>query len=373
MKLVLYEWCCSGGLRGPDARRLPTAVAAGPEAVVPTVMAEAVAMLRGLAQDAARDPELEVTVLVDAELPQPVWDAVAGHAVGRIRRVPAGHEIDALVAEAARADWAIVVAPETAGLLASRVEAVRRAGGRPAACGPRFIHIAGDKQATATALAAAGVPVPAGRVLAAGELLPAGFHLPAVCKACDGVGGDGLAIIRLREEALGVVPTPRRAEAFVPGMPVGVSCLCGTAGIFPLPPVRQRFTAGPRPTYQGGAVVGRAPWRRRAESLATRAIAAVMHAAGGHGGTSGHGGEAAAAGWVGVDMVLGADEDGGSDRVLEVNPRLTTSFVGLAAGRTASLVRLLLDAAAGGTITVPTGGDGAIEFDASGTARCGDG
>jgi hypothetical protein len=36
-------------------------------------------------------------------------------------------------------------------------------------------------------------------------------------------------------------------------------------------------------------------------------------------------------------------------------------------------VRLLLDAAAGGTITVPTGGDGAIEFDASGTARCGDG
>jgi predicted ATP-grasp superfamily ATP-dependent carboligase len=342
------------------------------EAPAPTVMAEAVAMLRGLAQDAACDPELEVTVLVDAELPQPVWDAVAGHAVGRIRKVPAGHEIDALVAEAARADWAIVVAPETAGLLASRVEAVRRAGGRPAACGPRFIRIAGDKQATVTALAAAGVPVPAGRVLAAGEPLPAGFHLPAVCKACDGVGGDGLAIIRSREEALAVVPTPRRAEAFVPGMPVGVSCLCGPAGIFPLPPVRQRFTAGPRPTYQGGAVIGRAPWRRRAESLATRSIAAVMHAAGGHGGTSGHGGEAAA-GWVGVDMVLGADEDGGGDRVLEVNPRLTTSFVGLAAGRTASLVRLLLDAAAGGTITVPTGGDGAIEFDASGTARCGDG
>jgi len=364
MKLVLYEWCCSGGLHGPDALRLPTAGAAGS---TPTVMAEAVAMFRGLAQDAARDPGLEVTVLVDGGLPRPAWDAVVGHAAGRIRQVPAGDEIDVLVAEAARADWAIVVAPETAGLLASRVEAVYRAGGRPAACGPRFIGIAGDKQATATALAAAGVPVPPGRALAAGEPLPVGFHLPAVWKARDGVGGDGLAIIRSAAEALAAAPTPRRVEAFVPGIPVGVSCLCGPGGVFPLPPVRQRFTSGPRPTYLGGVVCGRAPWRRRAECLATRAIAAVVRAAGGIGG------EAAAAGWVGVDMVLGADEDGGGDRVLEVNPRLTTSFVGLAAGRTESLVRLLLDAAAGGTIAVPAAGDTAMEFDLSGAARCDDG
>lgn len=369
MKLVLYEWCCSGGLRGPDARRLPTADATGsaPAVMAPAVMAEAVAMLRGLVQDAARDPGLDVTVLVDAVLPRPARDAVVGHAAGRIRQVPAGDEIDVLAAEASRADWAIVVAPETAGVLASRVEVVRRAGGRPAACGPRFIRIAGDKQATATALASAGVPVPAGRVLAAGEPLPVGFHLPAVWKACDGVGGDGLAILRSATEAAAAAPTPRRVEAFVPGVPVGVSCLCGPAGVFPLPPVRQRFTAGPRPIYQGGIVAGRAPWRRRAECLATRAIAAVVRAAGGISG------EAAAAGWVGVDMVLGAEEDGGGDRVLEVNPRLTTSFVGLAAGRTESLVRLLLDAAAGGTIALPASGDEATEFDASGAVRCGDG
>ena len=112
MKLVLYEWCCSGGLRGPDAR-LPSASGAE-ESHLPSLMTEAAAMLRGLARDAARDPVLEVTVLVDAELPRPIRDALAAEAPGRIRAVPAGKEIDVLVAEAARADWAIVVAPETA-------------------------------------------------------------------------------------------------------------------------------------------------------------------------------------------------------------------------------------------------------------------
>lgn len=365
MKLVLYEWCSSGGLRGPDAPVLPAAGAVDDH--LPSLMTEAVAMLRGLARDAARDPGLEVTMLVDAELPHPVRDVLAAAATGRIRAVPAGGEIDVLVAEAARADWAIVVAPETAGLLASRVAAVRQAGGRPAACGPRFIGIAGDKQATVTALAAAGVPVPAGRALAAGEPLPVGFHLPALLKARDGVGGDGLAIIDPRGKAPAAAPAARRAEAFVPGEPVGVSCLCGPAGISPLPPVRQRFTAGPPPTFVGGTVAVRSPWRRRAEDLATRAIAAVVRAAGGHDA------EAAAGGWVGVDMVLGADEDGRGDRVLEVNPRLTTSFVGLSAGRTSSLVRLLVEVAAGGAVPGLPVVDRAVDFDATGTVRWADG
>ena len=44
-------------------------------------------------------------------------------------------------------------------------------------------------------------------------------------------------------------------------------------------------------------------------------------------------------------MILGPRDDGRDDRVLEVNPRLTTSFVGLAAAAPTSLVRKLLDRA----------------------------
>jgi predicted ATP-grasp superfamily ATP-dependent carboligase len=46
-------------------------------------------------------------------------------------------------------------------------------------------------------------------------------------------------------------------------------------------------------------------------------------------------------------MILGAAGDGSGDRVLEVNPRLTTSFVGLAHLSASSLLAALLAAAGG--------------------------
>jgi predicted ATP-grasp superfamily ATP-dependent carboligase len=54
-----------------------------------------------------------------------------------------------------------------------------------------------------------------------------------------------------------------------------------------------------------------------------------------------------AVGWVGVDMILGLRDDGRADRVLEVNPRVTTSFVALAARSGTSLVRTMLALADG--------------------------
>jgi predicted ATP-grasp superfamily ATP-dependent carboligase len=75
-------------------------------------------------------------------------------------------------------------------------------------------------------------------------------------------------------------------------------------------------------------------------------VAGIERAAGGE----------AAAGWIGVDLMLGERADGRDDRVLEVNPRITTSFVGHAAGLSGSLVRAMLDAAAGDTQAIFMGG-----------------
>jgi predicted ATP-grasp superfamily ATP-dependent carboligase len=52
-------------------------------------------------------------------------------------------------------------------------------------------------------------------------------------------------------------------------------------------------------------------------------------------------------GYVGVDLVLGQAEDGSGDRVIEVNPRLTTSYVGLRALARANLAAAMLAVAAG--------------------------
>jgi tyramine---L-glutamate ligase len=294
-----------------------------------SLLAEGRLMLEALAADAARDPGLDVTALVDAaqkvELPSAV------HVAG----VRPGEEFAALVAAAAQADWSLVVAPETDGILADRVARVREAGGCCVAPEAAFLTVAGDKQATIDALAAAGVPVPAGRSLAAGEPLPAGFHLPAVRKLRGSAGGDGLQIIHAEPRAAGALPVATRLEAFVPGTPVGVSCLCGGGDLEILPPLRQRFTGGDRPHGLGHEALSDDALAARATRLARRAVAALERAAAGE----------EARGWVGIDMILGSRHDGRDDRVLEVNPRVTTSFAVHSRGASRSLVRSLIDQA----------------------------
>ncbi|MFM8292061.1 MAG: ATP-grasp domain-containing protein [Planctomycetia bacterium] len=321
MRILIHAWCCSGGLTGPGA------VAAD------TLHAEGRAMFTALVRDARRDPSLEVTALVDATRPLDLPPEV------RIRAVPAGGELAALVAAAPCVDTVIVVAPETDGLLAARVAAVRSAGGDALAPPPAFIIAAADKQATTLALAAAGVPVPAGRRLAAGESWPPEFIRPAVGKPLDGAGGDGIVHVAATGSLPDAVSHPLRIEALVAGEPVGVSCLCGPDGIRPLAPLAQCFDAAGR--FIGGVPLPDPARGARASALGARAVAALARAT-----------AAPPRGWVGVDMILGPAADGRDDRVLEVNPRFTTSFLGHAAGTGPSLVRLVLEAAAGRALSL---------------------
>jgi predicted ATP-grasp superfamily ATP-dependent carboligase len=323
MRLLLYEWCCSGGLGG----RAPSECFA-------SITREGRAMLEALAADAAKDASLDVTVLVDPVRPLTLPRRVLG------REVPTGTETESLVAAAREHDWTVIVAPETDGILASRVAAARAAGARVLAPSAAFIGIASDKQATVNALAAAGVPVPAGRSLAPGEMLPIGFHLPAVRKDRASVGCDGLQVIRDSNVAPAALAT--RLEAFVTGTPVGVSCLCGPDRIEVLPPMRQRFTAGDAARYVGSDPLDDELLAARAQAIARRAVEAVMQRA-----VTPADHAPPAIGWVGVDMILGLRDDGRADRVLEVNPRMTTSFVALAARSGTSLVQTMLAVAAG--------------------------
>jgi predicted ATP-grasp superfamily ATP-dependent carboligase len=287
-------------------------------------------MLEALAADAAKSPVLIVTVLVEegrvVDLPESV----------RRVTVARGTDVATLVDAARAADWTLVVAPETDGVLCGLVRAVRDVGGRVLAPTNRALALATDKQATVDALAAHGIPVPAGRALATGEPIPTGFHIPAVRKARTGCGGEGLEIIRTPD-----VPTaagPTRLEALAQGMPVGVSCICGPRTAVALPPLHQVFTTGDALRYTGGDPLTAEGPAARAATLALRAVAAV----------------GAEAGWVGVDLILGERADGRYDRVLEVNPRVTTSFVGLTRLYAASLVAAMIDAAAGvGEPSVP--------------------
>ena len=307
MRVLLYEWCSSGGLAGDD----------------PAIAREGRMMLEALAADAAKEPGLELAALVDETRPIVIPP--------RVRRIPVapGDDRAALVAAAATADWTVIVAPESDGILLDRVRAARAAGGRVLAPADSVIATAADKQATLDSLAARGVPVPAGCSLSVGEPVPAGFRLPAVRKARSGCGGEALEIIRRP----GVTPAtgPTRLEALAAGVPVGVSLIGGRWGTAALPPMRQRFSDGTSPRYLGSDLLPDGDLANRATALALRAAAALV----------------AEAGWLGVDLILGDRADGRDDRVLEVNPRVTTSFVGLARLFASSLVAAMIEAASG--------------------------
>jgi predicted ATP-grasp superfamily ATP-dependent carboligase len=307
MRLLLYEWCSSGGLPGDEA----------------TIAREGRLMLEALAADAAKDTALELTVLVA--------DGQQFHLTPAVRRVGVrpGHDLPPLVAAAKQADWTLLVAPESDGILLERVRAVRAVGGRVLAPADRVIALASDKQATIDRLADCGIPVPAGRSLAAGEPVPRHFRLPAVRKARGGCGGEDLVVIRRHPCPAAAVPT--RLEAFAAGIPAGVSLLCGPRGAISLPVMRQRFDDEASPRYLGSDMLTDASAAARAAALARRAAAAID----------------ADAGWLGVDLILGRRDDGRDDRVLEVNPRMTTSIVGQSGLFASSLVAAMIDAATG--------------------------
>lgn len=307
MRLLVYEWCSSGGLAGGQA----------------AIAAEGRMMLEALAADAAKDPALDLAVLVEdgrvCTLP---------HGARQLTVTP-GDDGSALVAAAREADWTLVVAPESDGILCERVRSVRAAGGRALAPSAAVLALASDKQATVDALAGRGLPVPAGRSLAAGQAIPAGFRLPAVRKARGGCGCEGLEIIRSRGCPPAAVPT--RLEALAEGTPVGVSLLCGPRGAIPLAAMRQEFVGGDGLSYRGGSLLLDAAAAGRATDLALRAAAAID----------------AEAGWLGVDLILGHRPDGRDDRILELNPRVTTSFAGQTRLFASSLVRAMIEAASG--------------------------
>jgi predicted ATP-grasp superfamily ATP-dependent carboligase len=300
MHVLLYEWITGGGLV-EQASPLPA-----------SLLAEGSAMIAALAADFAAIAGCRVSVLRDARLHSP---PLAGCEVLEIHSATdLRDEIERL---ANAADFSLVIAPEFDGILRQTVQWVRDAGGRALNADDEFIRLTSDKQRTAVVLQAAGVPVPEGRILAADEeKLPRDFQYPAVLKPVDGAGSQHTLLVDAASDEPPPYPFPRRLERFVPGRPASVAALCSDAGATTLPACWQHLSADGRFSYHGGSLITDESLNVRARDLAVSALRALP----------------AARGYVGVDLVLGDDPRGDGDVVIEVNPRLTTSYVGLRAG-----------------------------------------
>ncbi len=233
----------------------------------------------------------------------------------------------------ATCDAALVIAPEQGGLLAGLVERVERAGVLHLGSRSDGVRMAADKLGTIARLAGAGVPVPP-TLEAPTPAAAASLGFPLVLKPRDGAGCVGLRRVGEAndlEEAWGEATgeaggSPLIAQPYIQGRHASVSMLCDGRGACPISLNGQEIAEGARFEYRGGVVPLEHP-------LGARALAVAATACGLTPGLSGY---------VGVDLVLGADAV-----VMEINPRLTTAYTGLRRALGVNLAAILLRVARG--------------------------
>jgi predicted ATP-grasp superfamily ATP-dependent carboligase len=297
VKIFVYEHMNGGGLAGEPGED--------------SLRMEGWAMLSAVLADfnSYRCKGIDTTTLLDTSRSAP----------GRIVLVSAPHKADSVFRELAReADRTLVIAPETGGILEARCRWVEEEGGRLLGPSSRAVRLTADKLALASHLADCGIPTPATIPLNAKMECP--FPFPVVVKPRDGAGSVATELIdsaeawqRREESARAYGWTGQRiVQPYVPGRPASVAVLVSGNDTFALAPAAQWLSADGRFHYRGGSAPLPSTEADRAYELARRAVAAVP----------------GLKGYVGVDLVLGRDGSE-SDSVIEINPRLTTSYIGL--------------------------------------------
>lgn len=289
-RVLIHEFVTGGGLAGED---LP-----------PSWAAEGSAMRRSLALDFAAVPGIEVMMTLDHRLP----DEPGPWSVVRIGR---DEERAALEHWAGRVDWVIPIAPETGGILRD-LAALLEPSGPTWLSTPCAIALAGDKLRLAEHWRSRGISTPESREVRPREGLPADFPYPAILKPIDGAGCVDTFTV---EDRAGIPAGAREMgtailQPDVAGFPLSASFLVAQGGIAALAHGRQEIVReGGRMTYRGGGVPIHPV---DAEAQLRESLACVP----------------GLRGWIGVDFLWNPAESRAT--IVEINPRLTTSFVGLA-------------------------------------------
>jgi predicted ATP-grasp superfamily ATP-dependent carboligase len=394
MRVFVYEHLCSGAFAGqPGADSLRR---------------EGLAMLSAVLSDLALCPGVQPLTLVEPDL------------VDTLRANIPGREVYPLQSDAAHlpfrhlargADFTLVIAPEFGGVLAERCSWASAKGSRLLGPTPDAVRLTGDKLALAQHLSRRGVPTPPTEVCArSSDPIPAPWEgeapaepgaaaerdselplepdtrlggslalpgardsgkkvtpsagsrprwtWPVVCKPRFGAGSQATALVKDEREYRNAIQELEAnadllgegvVQPHVPGKSVSVSFLAGPGRLVALPACEQHLSRDGRFSYLGGRLPLAPALTARAQRLAERAARAVP----------------GLAGYFGVDLVLGDSADGCDDVVIEINPRLTTSYVGLRKLAKGNLMQALL-ALQDGTPQPLAWHDREVRFDSTG-------
>ncbi len=311
MRIFVGEYVCGGGLANRSIDQIPKGL-----------RQEGSAMLRAIVSDLAEvaetvvplDPRFELDIDSDKSVSMDPEQAIWAQ----------------WVAAARGCDAAIVVAPESDGILAQGVAMLRASGIDVIAGSGDFLRVASDKLLTAKTLATAGVShppymAPSDRRLQTGL----GDYDSFVVKPRDGCGTQEIKRFDCFDDARAQLEEDQILQAWMPGRAVSIAIVASATQQVYLPAVSQSLSDA-NCVYAGGQGPLDDDDQRRATALASRAIAAMPPTV---------------RGFVGLDLLLG--DRPSEDYVIEINPRLTTSYVGLRRMINGNLAARLFDLESG--------------------------
>jgi tyramine---L-glutamate ligase len=240
----------------------------------------------------------------------------------------------------ANSDAVLVLAPETDGILAELSAMVERTGRVLLGSNSAAVTVAGDKGNCYERFCRAGLPTPATcrARFATAPQIAAEIGYPLVAKPVDGVGCEGVCLVTepaKLADALAMVRLATRHEEiilqrYVVGTHASVSLLVAPGQALAISLNGQDIEAGGPFVYRGGQVPLVHPVQARAFEVAQAAVGLVP----------------GLRGYVGVDMILTQQEA----FLIEINPRLTTSCVGLRQVAQFNLARVIWEACCEGRL-----------------------
>jgi predicted ATP-grasp superfamily ATP-dependent carboligase len=309
LRLIVYEHISGGGCIGQPIR--------------PSVLSEGFGMLRTIVSDFKKAGH-EVTVLVDARLAKLEPPIIADCIIP----VCYPQEHKKLLRETAKTNDAIyVIAPETGDTLHSLVKLAERTGKVSLNCESRAIQKVSDKTVLYETLKKNGLPTPKTIVLKIADdlsefkrAIKRALSYPVVVKPADGVSCGGLSIVnedaQVRKSIAKIKAESKEKrfiiQEFVEGEAASVILLSARGKALGISLNKQTIKiASPEAvsSYEGGIVPFDHKLKQEAFAVTEKTVESFS----------------GLTGYVGVDLVLTKNKP----FVIDVNPRLTTSYIGL--------------------------------------------
>lgn len=339
MRILVHEFVSGGGfVRRP---------------VPPSLLQEGRAMRDALVDDLVAIGRHEIVATVDARFP------LASRRGVEAARLSASAP-SALAPLIASVDAVWLVAPETDRCLERLASQVERQGKRLLGSSAAAIRAVTDKAALPRWLRRANVAHPVTRVsrtITRCRQLAREIGYPLVVKPARGAGCAGVSLVRSERELSQAVCAVRRSQPgarivmqpYLEGLSASVSLLIDGNRTRALTLNAQRVRAARPFSYHGGRTPLRHPLMDEAIDVARGACEAFV----------------GLRGYVGVDLVLTKSRA----FVIEINPRLTTAYLGVRAALDENVAALALGACSGRLPQQPAFPTRAVRFSASGRIR----